>query len=142
MKVKDVMTRDVEVIFLEASLVDAAEKMRDFNVGVLPVAGVDTIIGLVTDRDIVVRAVAFGKDVRATKVKDVMSRDLASCMEDDDLDDAAAKMRQHKIRRLLVMNENKKLVGILALGDLAVEKKGAAAEALGGISEPAEPTRH
>ncbi len=138
-KIRDVMTKDIETIGPDDTLVEAAEKMRALNVGPLPVCRADKPIGMLTDRDIVVRAVALGRDPRATKVGDVMSPDIEYCSEDDDLDDAAKLMKEKQIRRLLVLDDDKKLCGIVSLGDMAVEREDVAAEALEGISEPAAP---
>jgi CBS domain-containing protein len=123
MKIKDVMTRGVEVVRADASVQEAAAKMKSLNVGPIPVVEGDRVLGIVTDRDIVVRAVAEGRDARTTRVQDVMTRDVASCSEDDDVKDAARVMKERQIRRLVVLTADKRLAGILSLGDIAIETK-------------------
>lgn len=137
-KLADVMTRNVEVISPEATITQAAQRMRDGDFGLLPVGENDRMIGTITDRDIAVRAVADGKG-SDTKVREVMSEGVFWCFEDESVDDAVKMMSDHQIRRLPVVNRDKRLTGIVALADLAADKKdiGCAAEALAEISEPA-----
>ena len=143
MKVRDAMTRGAECVRPDADLREAARKMRDLDVGPLPVCGDnDKLVGMVTDRDITVRAVAEGKDPTRTPVKDVMTDHISWCYEDDDVSDAARQMGEKQIRRLVVLNRDKKLVGIVSLGDLAVEgDRTSAGKALEAVSEPAAPNR-
>jgi CBS domain-containing protein len=122
MLVKDVMTPGAECIRPGNSLHEAAQKMRNLDVGPLPVCGDnDRLVGMITDRDITVRAVAEACDPRTTTVKDVMTPDVVYCFEDQDVQEAARLMKAHQIRRLVVLNRDKRLVGIVSLGDLAVE---------------------
>jgi CBS domain-containing protein len=95
--------------------------MKNLNVGALPVCDNDRLVGLLTDRDITVRAVTEGYDTMTTIVKDVMTPEVLYCFEDQDVQEAAQLMREHQVRRLVVLNRDKRLVGILSLGDLAVE---------------------
>ena len=134
---KDVMSRDVQVISPEATLQDAAARMRDDGFGMLPVGENDRMIGAVTDRDIAVRAVAEGKG-GDTLVRDVMSEDVIWCYEDDTVETGADKMSQYQVRRLPVVNREKRLVGIVSLGDFAVAADDIqpTADALVGISQP------
>lgn len=143
MKLKDVMTKQVEVIKSEANLQEAALKMKDLDVGSLPVCDGDRVVGIVTDRDIAIRAVAEGLDPKNTSIKRVMSVDLDYSYEDDDVQEAARLMEQKQIRRLPVMSPDKKLVGIVALGDIAVNQGEDcfAGEILHKVSEPARPRR-
>ncbi|HWO42419.1 MAG TPA: CBS domain-containing protein [Candidatus Eisenbacteria bacterium] len=146
MQIREIMTRGVEVIPPDASVRDAAAKMKELDVGALPVCDGQKLSGMVTDRDITVRAVAEGRDPSATKVSDVMSGDLAYCFEDDEVEDAAQVMEVKQIRRLPILNRDKQLVGIVSLGDISVRTVGAeeqdlAGEALEEISEPSEPKR-
>lgn len=136
-QLKDVMSHDVKVISPEATLAEAAKQMRDGNFGMMPVGENDRLIGTISDRDITVRAVADGKDP-GTKVRDVMSEGVAWAYEDDTLEQAAQIMSKHQVRRLPVVNRDKRLVGIVALADFAVEGSDItpAAEALSEISEP------
>jgi CBS domain-containing protein len=116
------MTRGAECVRPTTSLQEAARKMKDMDVGPLPVCGDnDRLVGMITDRDITVRAVAQACDPRTTTVKDVMTPDVVYCFEDQDVRDAAKLMQEHQIRRLVVLNRDKRLVGIVSLGDLAVE---------------------
>jgi CBS domain-containing protein len=124
MLVKEVMTRGAECIGPDATLQEAARKMRDLDVGVLPVCDHDRLAGMLTDRDIIIRAVADGGDPRNMRVQDAMSTGVSLCFEDDGIQEAAEQMRNKKIRRLVVLNEDKRLVGVVSLGDLAVASGG------------------
>ncbi|HSV45856.1 MAG TPA: CBS domain-containing protein [Ramlibacter sp.] len=136
--IKDVMSRDVQVISPDATIAEAARCMRDGDFGMMPVGENDKMVGAISDRDIAVRAVAEGRDGNA-KVRDVMSNGIQWAYEDDPVERAAQLMGEHQIRRLPVVSRDKRLVGILALGDLAVKEPAPspAAEALCEISEPA-----
>ena len=137
-KLKDLMSRDVKVIGPEMSIGEAAVQMRDGDFGMLPVGEDDRMIGTISDRDIAIRAVAEGKDSE-TKVRDVMSDGIAWAYEDDSVDKAVKIMSERQVRRLPVVDRDKRLVGIVALGDLAVDvaQLRPAAEALSEISKPA-----
>lgn len=143
MQVSELMTAHVECIRPEASLVDAARKMKKLDVGPLPVCGdKERLVGMITDRDIVIRAVADGRDLAETKVQDIMTPDVEYCFEDQAVEHAARLMREKQIRRLVVLNRDKRLVGILSLGDMAVDgDEQLAGSALEGISEPSAPRR-
>lgn len=121
MLVKDVMSRDVQVTQPHTTLREAAELMKALDVGPLPVCDGDRLVGIVTDRDIVVRSVAEGQDCWEGRVRDAMSTDIAYCFDDDDIAIATRQMKEHQLRRLLVLNRDKRLVGIVSLGDLAVQ---------------------
>ncbi len=122
MFVRDVMTAGAECVRPSASLYEAAQMMRDFDVGPLPVCGSkDRLVGIITDRDIAVRGVAEGRDPRTTSVQDVMTPDVVYCFEDQDVHEAARLMQIRQVRRLVVLNRDKRLTGIVSLGDLAVE---------------------
>lgn len=140
MQVQEIMTGDVTCVGPGATLREAAQKMRDLDVGSLPVCDNNRLTGIITDRDIAIRAVADGCDANATAVRDVMSEGVQYCFEDDDLQDAEQLMRDKQIRRLVVLNRDKQLTGILALGDVALrgddEQVG---ETLEEISEPSKP---
>ncbi len=142
MKLKDVMSRAVEVVHPEATLTEAAARMQHLNVGILPVLDGDTLLGVVTDRDITLRATAAGQDPEQTTVQQAMTQDLVYCFEDQDVREAARLMEHKQIRRLLVLTREKQLVGIVSLGDLAVEtaNDGLAGEVLERVSEPVHPT--
>jgi CBS domain-containing protein len=121
MLVKEIMTRNVEVVSPGDTLEQAARKMEELNVGPLPVCEGNRVVGMLTDRDITVRATAAGCDPKTTLVSDTMSQDITSCFEDQDVREAADLMKQKQIRRLLVMNRANDLIGIVSLGDLAAE---------------------
>lgn len=141
MQLKDIMTQGAEVIAPEATLQEAAQKMQRFDIGPLPVCDGDRLIGMLTDRDITVRAVAEGCDPKTTRVREAMTPDIAYCFEDQDVHEAAQVMEQYQIRRLPILNRNKRLVGLVSLGDLAVYtgNQRLAGEVLEQVSEPAEP---
>ena len=139
MQVRDAMTRDVRVAAPGQSIRDVAKIMDEIDAGVLPVGENDRLVGMITDRDIAVRAVAAGKGPE-TPVSEVMSTEkVLYCFEDDDVDDVAKNMGDVKVRRLPVMDRNKRLVGIISLGDVAGTEKKAAGQAISGISKPGGP---
>ena len=121
MQVSDVMTMGAQCIRPSNSLQEAALMMKYLNVETLPVCDNDRWVGLLTDRDVEVRAVAEGYDNRANSVQDVMTVEVRCCFEDQDVQEAAQLMRERQVCRLIVLNNDKRLVGIVALGDLAVE---------------------
>jgi len=121
MQVKDVMTRGAQCVGPDDTLQQAARKMKDLDVGPLPVCDHDKLAGMLTDRDIVVRAVAEGRDPATTRVRDVMTPGVCACFEEDDIGEAAKLMREKQIRRLVVLNRDKRVAGIVSLGDLATE---------------------
>ena len=123
MKVKDVMTTSVECVRPETTLQEAAAKMKSLNVGSLPVCEGDRPIGIVTDRDIVVRAIAAGRDPRTGRVPEVMTADVVSVPETADVKEAARLMKDRQIRRIVVVDSNKRVVGIVSLGDIAVDTR-------------------
>ena len=136
-KLKDLMSRDVKVISPDMTIRDAARKMRDGDFGMMPVGEDDRLIGTISDRDIAIRAVAEGKDA-GTKVRDVMSEGVAWAYEDDSVEEAAKIMSERQVTHLPVVDRDKRLVGIVALGDFAVESSEIrpAAQALSEISKP------
>jgi CBS domain-containing protein/sporulation protein YlmC with PRC-barrel domain len=142
-QVKDIMTRQVEVVHPEGTLWEAAQKMAALDVGMLPVCSGDQLVGMLTDRDITVRATAEGRDPKATRVHEVMTPEVVYVFEDDDVSDAARIMIEQQIRRLVVLDRSKQLVGIISLGDLAVHTGDTqqAGQTLEGVSEPSEPSR-
>ena len=121
MQLRDVMTRGVQVIHPDATLAEAAEKMKSLDIGPLPVCDGEKLVGMITDRDLATRAISAGKDPNATRVHEVMTEGVRYCFEDDDIKTAAEIMGQAQIRRLPILSRNKRLVGIVSLGDLAIE---------------------
>jgi CBS domain-containing protein len=136
MRVSDAMTRDVRVATPGQSIRDAAKVMAEIDAGALPVGENDRLIGMITDRDIAIRAVAEGKGPD-TPVRDVMSTEkVLYCYEDDELDNVAKNMGDVQVRRLPVVSREKRLVGIVSLGDLANRERKAAGKAVSGVSKP------
>jgi CBS domain-containing protein len=132
MQIKEVMTPDINMINPEESLQAAAQMMADLGAGVLPVGENDRLVGTITDRDITVRAVAKGLDPESTKVRTAMSGTIYYCLDDETADAVAQKMGQWQVRRLPVLNHQKRLVGIVSLGDLTI----------GGARHPAKAASH
>jgi len=145
MQLRDVMTKNVEVAEAATTLQEAATIMKRLDVGVLPVGDGSKLIGILTDRDITVRATAEGLDPKKAKVGDVMTPDLVYCFEDQAPVEAAVVMQEKQIRRLPIVNHDMKLVGIISLGDLAVDTTKAdvdddiIGEVLEDISTPTQP---
>lgn len=136
MQVQDVMTRDVATINPDQTVEKAARLMAELDVGALPVGENDRLVGVITDRDIAVRGLAQGKGPK-TKVRDVMTPEIKYCFVDQDLDEIATNMAEIQVRRLPVVDRDKRLVGILSLSDLAISgNTEPAIEALDGICRP------
>jgi CBS domain-containing protein len=121
MKVKDIMTKNVVVIQPDNTVQEAGQKMRDFDIGIMPVCENDRIEGMLTDRDIVVRSIASGQNPVASKVRDVMSTVVFFCYEEESLEEAGKIMKLNQVHRLIVMDHNKRITGILSLGDLILK---------------------
>ncbi|MGE5581952.1 MAG: CBS domain-containing protein [Bacillota bacterium] len=140
MKIKDVMTDTIASVNPNTTVVEAAQLMQKHDVGAMPVMEGQNIIGIITDRDIVVRNVAHNRDPKSTPVRDVMTSQVKTITSDTGLSQAATMMAQNQIRRLPVVDNNK-LVGMVSLGDLATQAKYDVelADTLGRISYPAEP---
>jgi len=138
MLVQEIMTHNVEVISPGDTLAHAARKMEELDVGPLPVCEGNRVVGMLTDRDITVRATAAGCDPKTTLVGDAMSQEVISCFEDQDVREAARLMEERQVRRLLVLTRANDLAGILSLGDLAAEApaSGQPAEVLKKVSPP------
>lgn len=139
MKLRNIMTRNVAFVHPDDTLQQAAEKMRANDVGSLPVCEGPGVFGVITDRDITVRAVAKGCDPKMTLVRDFMSGTPVFCYDDEDVKDAARIMEKNQIRRLLVLGRDKSLAGIVSLADVALEGEDddITARTLEGISQPA-----
>ncbi len=135
MQVRDIMTPKVDLVDPATLLVDAAKIMRDDDVGALPIGRDDRLVGMLSDRDIVIRGIADSKFPQTTTAGDVMSPGVLYCYDDQDVEEAAAIMSQQHVRRLPVVNRDKRLVGIVSFGDLwAKDAPAAAAETLQEIS--------
>jgi len=143
MQVKEIMTKNFEMVNSTDSLIEAAKMMKSLNVGVLPVMEGNKIVGLLTDRDIVIRALAEDKDANSIAVKDVMSPEIARCTSEDNVEDAANIMKENKVRRLLVLDNDNTPVGIVSLGDIAAKSQSEqlAGQTLEAVSQPCCPSR-
>jgi len=140
MQLREIMAKNVEIIHPDAPVKEAAAMMRSLNIGGLPVCDGDRLVGFVTDRDITVRSTADGRDPTKTQVRDAMTPEVVYCFEDQNVQEAARLMESKQMRRLPILSRAKRLVGIVALGDLARDPK------LGGkilkrVSGPAESER-
>jgi CBS domain-containing protein len=138
MQISEIMSRDVVIVSPSDSLQMVAQKMAEIDSGIMPVGEKDRLVGIVTDRDIVLRAVAKGKTPGKSTARDVMSPDIKYCYEDETLEDAARNMSTLQVKRLPILNREKRLVGIVSLGDLAMEPEAdeQSKDALVGISQP------
>ena len=137
MQVSEMMTPSVDVLRPDTLLQEVARHMRDHDIGALPVARDDRLVGVVTDRDIVVRCLAQMPDLKGATAASAMSDDVLYCFGDQDIDDVARNMGQQQVRRLFVVDRDKRLIGVLSLGDIAANgKQDAAGEALSGIAQP------
>jgi CBS domain-containing protein len=138
MKVRDVMTSSVDWVTPETAVVEVAQLMKKDDVGSIPICKDNSLIGMITDRDIVLKVVAAGGNIRNISAKDIMSTDIISVSADQDVHEAANLMSKYQVRRLPVL-EKGKLMGILAIGDLAIEKIhiNEAGDALSDISQGA-----
>jgi CBS domain-containing protein len=140
MQLKNFINYRVETVSPDDTLQRAAEKMRDLDVGSLPVRTDGQLIGVVTDRDITIRATTHGDDPMVTRVREVMTSDVIACRADDTVEEAARLMQEHQIRRLFVLNENDELIGVTSLGELATATgdQQLAGETLERVSESGE----
>ncbi|MGZ3723511.1 MAG: CBS domain-containing protein [Bdellovibrionales bacterium] len=139
MRIMDCMTKEVELATPQMTLVDAAKKMLEGDFGFLPIAQNDRLIGVVTDRDIVVRGIAKGLDPKISNVREIITDEVLYCFEDQTVEEVAHNMGENQVRRLPVMNREKKLVGVVSLGDLARSANSAkdqVEDALFQISKP------
>jgi CBS domain-containing protein len=136
MKVGEVMTRDVKLVSPKQSICDAAKMMAECDAGALPVGEGDRLVGVITDRDIAIRAIAEDKGPD-TPVADVMTKQVLYCFEDESVDHVAQNMGEQQVRRLPVLNREKRLVGIVSIGDLSRKAKpNTAGKAVAAISQP------
>ena len=121
MKVREIMSSHVKQISSSAMASEAADKMKTFDVGALPILEDNKIVGMLTDRDIVVRAIATGMDPKMTVIKDILTPEVLCCFEEDDISTAARIMEDNQVRRLVVLDNDKTVVGMISLGDLALK---------------------
>jgi CBS domain-containing protein len=140
MQLKEFVNSHVETVQCDDTLQQAAKKMRELDVGSLPVCEGGQLVGMVTDRDITIRAVAKGSDPAAARVREVMTPEVLCCFENEEVEEAARIMQENQVRRILVLNEAKELVGITSLGELATATgdRLLAGETLESVSESSE----
>jgi len=137
MKIREIMTSNVECLAPEATLKEIAQEMKALDVGFIPVCENDRLVGTVTDRDIVVRAVAEGKDANTSKARDIMTHEIVYAFEDDDVKTVAGKMREKDVRRILILDKTKRLVGVVSIGDVAKVEEKVSGKTLRDITEAA-----
>lgn len=141
-RISEVMTANVEWTSSDATIQDIAAKMRDSGVGMIPVGENDRLVGVITDRDITVRSTAKGLDPKTTRACEVMTPQVLYCFDDQPVDDAAQLMERRAVRRLIVLNRKKRMVGVISLDDLVTlsgqEKR--AREVLEHVTKPQPPT--
>jgi len=139
MLVREIMTEHVKCLSPQATLQQAADQMRAYDVGALPICDSDRLTGMITDRDLIIRGMARGLDPSTTLVQDVMSGDVIYCFDGDQVEEAVSLMENHQVRRIIVLNTERRLAGILSLGDVAVRTRDfeLSGEALEQVSEPA-----
>ena len=138
MKLKDIMTREVETVSPKDTLKEAAQKMRVRDIGFLPVSDGDKVLGVVTDRDLILRAIAEGMDPKTRIGNDFITTPIVYCFDDQDVEEAARLMEEHQIRRLIILNRaDNRLAGVVSLGDIATKgKEKTSAKVLQSVSEP------
>ena len=137
MKVSEIMTANVECVAPETTINELAGKMKSLDVGFLAVCDGDRIAGTITDRDIVVRGIAGGRDLNSIKARDIMSKEVHWSFEDEEVKDVAKKMSDKEVRRMLLLDRNKRLVGIVSIGDIAKVEEEESGRTLKDISEAA-----
>jgi CBS domain-containing protein len=142
MQIQDIMTRDVEVIPPEATLQEAAQKMKNRDIGALPVCENGRLKGMLTDRDITVVATALGMNPSQTAAGDIMSPEVLYCYGDEEVESAASLMEEKQVRRLPILDRDKRLIGIVSLGDVAKKTQDTllSGQVLEKVSEPAPET--
>jgi CBS domain-containing protein len=139
MKVQEIMAKDVECIGPETPISKAAQKMRERDIGFLPVCDNDRLIGTLTDRDITIQSVAQGRDPRLAPVREIMNPQVFYCYEDEEIEKVGQYMQEKEVRRMVILNRQKRLVGVMSLGDIARASgaKQLAGETLGHIADAA-----
>jgi CBS domain-containing protein len=137
MKIREIMTTNVECVAPTTGIEELANKMKSLDVGFIPVCENDRLVGTLTDRDIVVRCLAAGKEVGTCKASDIMTKDVHWCFEDQDVTDVAEKMRDKDVRRMLILNKGKRLVGVVSIGDISKVEEKETGKTLKDITEAA-----
>jgi len=136
-KVSEIMTTNVECVPPDTGIRELADKMKTLDIGFLAVCDKDRIAGTITDRDIVIRAVAGGRDIASVKASDVMTKSVHCCSESDDTKDVSKKMRDKGVRRMLILDQGKRLAGVVSIGDISKVEESESGKTLKDISEAA-----
>jgi len=137
MKVREIMTTNVECMAPDTTVSELANKMKTLDVGFIGICENDRLAGTVTDRDIVIRGIAGGKNISTLKAKDVMTKDIFWCFDDQEVKDVAKKMTEKEVRRMLILNKDKRLVGVVSIGDISKVEEKESGKALKGITDAA-----
>ena len=137
MKVREIMTSNVECVAPDTTMMDLARKMKSLDVGFVPVCENDRLIGTATDRDIVLRCIADGRDVKSCTAREIMTKDVVWCYEDQDVKDVAKLMSDKEVRRILILNKDKRLVGVASIGDVSKVEEKESGKALKDITNAA-----
>ena len=137
MKISEIMTTNVECVSPDSGLTELASKMKTLDVGFLAVCENDRLAGTVTDRDIVIRGLAGGRDVNTAKARDIMTKEIHWCLETDSVKDVAQKMRDKEVRRMLILSQEKRLVGVVSIGDISKVEEKESGKTLKNITEAA-----
>jgi CBS domain-containing protein len=137
MTVREIMTTNVECVAPDTGVSELASKMKTLDVGFIPVCENDRLVGTVTDRDIVIRGIAAGKDIRTSKARDIMTKDIFWCFEDQEIKDVAKQMSEKEVRRMLILSQDKRLVGVVSIGDISKVEEKESGKTLKGITKAA-----
>ena len=137
MKIREIMTTNVECVPPDVGIQDLAKNMKTLDIGFLPVCENDRLVGTVTDRDIVIRGIAGRADFSSLEARDVMNKEVFWCFEGDDITDVAKRMREKGVRRMLILNKDKRLVGVVSIGDISKIEEKESGKTLKDITEAA-----
>ena len=137
MKIREIMSTNVECVPPDTGIQELANKMKTLDVGFLPVCENDRLVGTVTDRDIVIQGLAGGKNIMGLKATDVMNKQVHWCFDDQDIKDVAEQMRDKEVRRMLILNKDKRLVGVASIGDISKVEEKETGKTLKDITEAA-----
>jgi CBS domain-containing protein len=137
MKIREIMTGNVECMSPQTDLMQVAHKMKSLDVGFIPICENDRLAGTVTDRDIVIRGLTSGRDINTCTARDVMTKEVFYCFEDDNVKDVAEQMREKEVRRMLILNQDKRLVGVVSIGDISKVEEKVSGKVLHDITEAA-----
>ncbi len=137
MTVREIMTTNVECLSPDATVTEVANKMKTLDVGFIALCENDRLVGTVTDRDIVIRCIAAGKNISACMARDIMSKDIFWCYDDQDVKEVVRQMSEKEVRRMLILNRDKRLVGVVSIGDIAKVEEKESGKALKNITDAA-----